>query len=139
MYIINNKIIKLRLKNLSVCLFFIAFLSIQWTTPHGHLSKNHNHDGINHQHQIQVHVHPYIASMDFSHETSHWDIITFDYKFNIQKNKKQEFFSINLFSSVVSPLLVISRKSVKIPDDVNIKSSYWVHSSFNPRAPPSVS
>jgi len=127
---------KVRLNSIQLLFLITAFLTIQWTTSHIHLAQQHDHDGIAHQHQMQTHSHQYIASDNVSFQTSHLNVIEFDFKYNLQNSKhpKKPFsdVAIHIFQALSSILLL----SIEIPIFVNTKQGLSLYSSSSPRAPP---
>lgn len=75
-----------------------AFLTMQWTPAHVHLSEHHEHDGLHHQHQTETHAHNLdnqsIAIDVSNHQTSHANVIVHDCNFPTQ-DKQKNFSTAN--------------------------------------------
>ena len=127
---------KVRLNYIQLLFLITAFLTIQWTTSHIHIAKQHNHDGLIHQHQVEAHEHHYIASDNLSFQVSHLNIIKFDSKYNLQNASQQQSPSSDIAVQVFTTLSSISLLKVEIPTFINTKQGYSLYSSSNPRAPP---
>ena len=119
-----------------------AFLSMQWTPVHLHLSEQHDHDGSHHQHQVETHAHnltEQAIAADFSHQTSHANIIVLAQECSFTRHEKQD----NLATALVAEATSISQPflpvSIALPEITTTKSSYFDISTTHPRAPPLVS
>ena len=121
-----------------------AFLTMQWSTAHIHLSQQHNHTGSQHQHKVETHGHQltdqyvidYGVDSDDSHEVSHANVVDIDHKYTLPKSEKQKYTPL----AVVPPSYQLPQSflpiSVKIPANLNTKLSYFDRSTVSPRAPP---
>lgn len=126
---------------LSLCLV-TAFLAIQWTPAHIHLSEQHNHDGNHHQHQAETHAHNLTwqaASTDVAHPTSHADIIVLAHACHFPQQEKQGHHLIALVTNATSLLHPSLPVNIAIPIITNTKLSYLELSTVSPRAPPQIS
>ena len=120
-----------------------AFLAMQWTTAHIHLTEYHNHEGSYHQHQIETHAHHLIGqdaiAVDFSHHAGHANVIELDYEYSFPKREKQKNPSTGVVVSVFQLPLPSLLSGIEIPVVINTKLSYLARSTVNPRAPPQTS
>ena len=124
-----------------------AFLTMQWTTAHIHLSQNHSHTGSQHHHKVETHGHQltdqyvidYDVDSDVSHEVSHANIVDIDHKCTLSKSEKQKYFALVVAPPPYQLLQSFIPISVKIPVNLNTKLSYFDHSTVSPRAPPKTS
>ena len=119
-----------------------AFLTMQWTTTHVHLSEQHSHNGSHHQLQFEAHAHSLndqTTTIDFSHQSSHTIIIEFGKEYGLSKKETQKIpltFIVGAAPCLSPPLLLVS---TKIPVIENTRSSYLNRSTLSPRAPPHIS
>jgi len=122
-----------------------AFLAMQWTATHAHLSDHHQNESVHHQHQINAHTHNlaiyHIETISFSHpasheHASHENIIELDYEAGLSKRAKPK-----------TPLFIVAKldfpsplpsalTGVRIPLTTMVRPSRPYHSLHNPRAPP---
>lgn len=120
-----------------------AFLAMQWTTAHIHLTEHHNHAGSYHEHQIETHAHHLIGqdtiAVDVSHHAGHANVIELDYEYSLPKREQQKNHStvgvVSVFQLPPPSLL----SGIEIPIVTNTKLSYLARSTVNPRAPPQTS
>ena len=125
----------------------IAFLTMQWTTAHIHLTQKHNHTGSQHQHKVATHGHQltdqyiidYAADSDMSHEVSHANVVDIDHKYTLPKSEKQKYFPLAIAPPPHQLLQYSLPIRIKIPVNLNIKLSYFDRSTVSPRAPPKTS
>ncbi len=137
--VMGIKTTKIWSNHLLLLLLVTAFLTMQWSSAHIHLSEQHNHDGIHHQHQTKTHAHNVTnqtGAIDFSHQTSHADVIDLVYECSFPKQTKQNSPSIALVSKFAIPLQSLLLVSIKTPAMTTTKISYFELSTVNPRAPP---
>jgi len=127
---------KVRLNYIQLLFLITAFLTIQWTTSHIHLEQQHDHDGLKHQHQVETHSHQYIATDNLSSQPNHLNVIEFEFKYNLQNNKKPKKPSVDLAVQVFNTSSSISLLKVEVPPFINTKQGYSLYSSSSPRAPP---
>ena len=135
---------------LNYALLFVlitAFLTMQWTTAHIHLSQNHSHTGSQHQHKVETHGHQltdqyvidYDVDSDVSHEVSHANIVDIDHKYTLSKSEKQKYFPLAVAPLPFQLLQYSLPIRITIPENLNTKLSYFARSTVNPRAPPKTS
>ena len=136
-----------KLNNVLLFVLITAFIAMQWTATHIHLSQQHNHSGSHHQHKVKNHnhdlTHKYVidsaVNIDESHEVSHANVVDIDHKYTFSKSEKQKFTSL----AVAPPSYLLQQfflpTSVKIPVNLNTKLSYFDRSTVSPRAPPKTS
>ena len=140
----------MRAFKLNYTLLFVlitAFLTMQWTATHIHLSQKHNHAGSHHQHKVENHGHDltdkyvidYVVDIDDSHEVSHANVVDIDHKYTLSKSEKQKYFPLAVAPPPFQLLQYSLPTHVKIPVNLNIKLSYFDRSTVNPRAPPKTS
>jgi hypothetical protein len=136
-----------KLNNVLLFVLITAFLAIEWTASHIHLSQKHNHSGSHHQHKVENHKHDlthkyaidYAVDIDGSHELSHTNIVDIDHQYTLSKSEKQKFTSLTLAPPSILLQQPFIPTSVKIPVNVNTKLSYFDRYTVNPRAPPKTS
>ncbi|MFK5969656.1 MAG: hypothetical protein QM487_05990 [Candidatus Marithrix sp.] len=115
---------------------------MQLVPAHVHLSEQHEHDGTHHQHQAETHAHNLTnqtIAIDFSHQTSHTNVIVLVHEYSFPKQEKQNNLStvlVNKHTIQLHPFLLVS---IKIPVATNTNLSYFDLSTVNPRAPPQIS
>ena len=140
----------MRAFKLNYALLFVlitAFLTMQWTTSHIHLTQKHNHTGSQHQHKVETHGHDltdkyvidYGVDIDDSHEVSHANIVDIDHEYTLSKSEKQKYFPLAVVPPPYQLLQSFIPISVKIPVNLNTKLSYFDRSTVSPRAPPKTS
>ena len=119
-----------------------AFLSMQWSPSHIHLSEQHDHEESQHQHQAEKHAHNLtkkLISLDVSHQANHANAIVLAYECCFRQQDKQKNLTTALITKAVTilqPVLVVNNS---IPAITNIKLSHLGLSTANPRAPPQIS
>ena len=138
---------KFKLNYALLLVLITAFLTMQWTTAHIHLSQKHNHTGNQHQHKVETHGHQltdqyvidYGVDIDDSHEVSHANVVDIDHKYTLPKSEKQKYFPLAVAPPPYLLLQSFIPISVKIPVILNTKLSYFDRSTVSPRAPPKTS
>lgn len=134
-----------KLNNVLLFVLVTAFLTMQWTATHIHLSQKHNHSGSHHQHKVENHNHDltdkYVIdyAIDESHEVSHANVVNIDHKYTLSKSEKQKYTSLAVAPPSYQLPQTFLPTSVKIPVNLNTKLSYFDRSTVNPRAPPKTS
>lgn len=140
----------MRVTKLNKVLLFVlitAFLAMQWTASHIHLSQQHKHSGSHHQHKVENHnhnlTHKYVidsaVNSDELHEISHDNFVDIDHKYTLSKSEKKKFSSLSIIPPSYIPPQFFLPSSVKIPVHLNTKLSYFDRSKVSPRAPPKTS
>lgn len=58
-WVLSTYFVVVRQRINAVLLFFLltAFLAVQWTPAHAHLTVQHDHSGERHQHKAEAHAH----------------------------------------------------------------------------------
>lgn len=125
-----------------------AFLAMQWTTTHAHLSDHRQNESIHHQHQIKAHTHNlavhHTEKINFSHpasyeHASHENIIEFDFYASFSKREKQKNPSFIVADINLQSLLPSTLTRTKTPFTKTARHSRIYYSPHNPRAPPQTS
>ena len=114
-----------------------AFIAMQWTTTHIHLSEQHGHDSGIHQHQLDTHAHQlsaqHVSTVENSDVASHEDVKELDFESTLlKKDNKWKYLPIVLYQS---PLNIIV-SGINIPIDDHVIHDHLRQAPFNPRAPP---
>ena len=138
---------KFKLNYALLLVLITAFLTMQWTTTHIHLSLKHNHTGSQHQHKVETHGHQltdqyvidYGVDSDVPHEVSHANIVDIDHKYTLSKSEKQKYFHLAVNPPLFQLLQYSSPIRIQIPVNLNTKLSYFDRSTVSPRAPPKTS
>jgi hypothetical protein len=140
--IMNIKMTKFWFNRLLSLFLVTAFLTMQWTPVHIHLSEQHDHDGVHHQHLAETHAHNLsnqTITIDISHQTSHTNVIVLGQEYSLSKQDNQKNLSTALVTNTVRVLQPFLLVSIKIPFITSSKLSYFDLSTVNPRAPPQIS
>ena len=120
-----------------------AFLTMQWTATHIHLSQKHNHSGSHHQHKVENHNHDltnkYVIDIDSVHEVNHANAVDIDHKYTLSKSEKQKYTPLAAAPPSYQLPQSFLPTSVKIPVNLSTKLSYFDRSTVSPRAPPKTS
>lgn len=132
----STKITKFWLSRLLLLLLVTAFITMQWTSSHVHLSEQHAHDGGHHQHQVEAHAHNLDSQLS-ALQANHVNVVELSQECNSPNKGKQKCLSTSLvLDTLIQPYLLIS---IKTPATTNSNLSYFDLSTVNPRAPPQIS
>jgi len=124
-----------------------AFLFLQWSSTHIHLTAEHEHDSGKHQHQATTHQHQLtshhidaidIASNTLSHADSH-KVVELEHVCTQFHGKLCEQFTAIPPASWTVFEQKISSKSVVTSYQQNIYQTYHQYTAIRLRAPPLVS
>ena len=129
-------------RQLNYSLLFVlitAFLSMQWTATHIHLSEQHDHDNSQHQHNIEAHAHllashhaDSIGSLQHADDSN---VVELDHQYSTAAVKKITP-GIAIIASSKLQLSLSQPISFEFAGQLNNKPGYHAHSTANPRAPP---
>lgn len=122
-------------KSIFLVLLSIAFLSMQWSYVHVHLSEHHNHDGSHHQHNVELHSH-HAGAIDHSHSMDDRQGVKIEQECSHSNGSKLAKFSPTALP--VSYLQPHSSQhiSIALPIISNTKISHLYQSPAQSRAPP---
>lgn len=134
-----------RLNKLSITFLIIAFLSLQWSVAHIHLTKDHIHDGHSHQHALETHSHDLIghnidaidvAASDI--DTAHADnnIIELDQDLAFSHSPPRDQTTAILTTKFLYPAGILKNTSINKPLIVSSFSGFLELTSLHSRAPP---
>lgn len=106
-----------------------AFLSIQWSTAHMHLSAQHEHDGGLHHHSIEAHAHHpgshHADQIDSFHHSSDVNVVELSTEYRLTNSTKQKKRPDNLQASAFQPpLLYLSKTVLSGPISTSFRNFY---------------
>ncbi|MDH5387946.1 MAG: hypothetical protein OEY06_05820 [Gammaproteobacteria bacterium] len=116
-----------------------AFLSMQWSATHIHLSEHHDHDNSQHQHNVATHAHllanHHADSIDSIQHADNSNVVELDQQCSTATVKKITP-SIAIIASTRLQLFLSQPVSFELGGHLNNKPGYLDHSTVKPRAPP---
>ena len=139
---ITELMLKLRINHTFIFALISAFLVMQWSGAHIHLSENHDHDGEQHQHEIDKHAHTSVIQHvdvdNLDQNDSVLTVVDVDNECNssIAKAKVQKIVFITPQSQ---PLFQTKLVSLEHSSINYFKNGLLERTSINPRAPPYLS
>lgn len=132
----------IRLSRTALLALIIAFISVQWSTTHIHLTEHLHHEGHHHL-DAKVHSHQSIdnhtVAADLSHQANALKTIDLDHEFNAKKIDKLEKPSTLALLQTIPDLTFILVDVTKLPTNTDTRLRYHYLSSIRPRAPPAFS
>ncbi|MCK4705138.1 MAG: hypothetical protein KAT90_06640 [Gammaproteobacteria bacterium] len=116
-----------------------AFLSMQWSATHIHLSEHHDHDNSQHQHDIEAHAHLlanfHADSIGSLQHADNSNVVELDQQCSTAAVKKITP-GIAIIASTKLQQSLSQASSFELTDQLNNKLGYLSHSAARPRAPP---
>jgi hypothetical protein len=133
---------KLRINHTFIFALISAFLVMQWSGTHIHLSENHDHDGNQYQHGIDKHAHQsviqHVDVNDLDENDSALSVVDVDNECNSSIAKKN-VQKIAFHTPQFQPLLQIKIVRLGHSSVYYSKRGLLDRTSVNPRAPPYLS
>ena len=135
-------ITKAHQKKIFLFVLVTAFISMQWSAAHIHLTEHHDHGGSHHQHNYETHAHQSISSQVNIHDSIHQvndhniNTVELDNECNTQSGNKYGNQPIVLISNELQFSYLAQIIDSKIRHYSNSKHRYLDFSTINLRAPP---
>ena len=128
-----------RLNTVLTFYLITALLSIQCSTAHIHLSKQHDHDGGLHHHSIEAHAHHPVSHhadlIELSPQAGDADVVELNPEYRLTNSTKQKKLPDTIQAPAFQPPLVCLSKT-ELSEIISTKPGYLYQSTVYLRGPP---